>query len=195
MFPIKRIRCWWLVLALLCLPRLAAAAEFSALMQVTDAGKVVTGKIFVHDGKMRQEFNDEEGQTITIVRPDKKVVWVVIPRDRAYMELPLKPKLPGQFIQMPPDAMNKRQVGKDRLQGYDTEKYEIAVRDGSGLEQQTFWLAPKLGVPVKMECRARQFCLEYKAIKEGKVADRLFEVPPGYQKLASSRGFADKIQD
>jgi hypothetical protein len=195
MFRIKRISCWWLMLAVLCLPRLSAAAEFSALMLVKDAGKVVTGKIYVRGGLMRQEFNDEEGQTITIVRPDKKVVWVIIPRDRAYMELPLKPKLPGQFLQMPPDALHKLQVGKDRLQGYDTDKFEVSVQGGSGLEQQTIWLAPKLGLPIKLECRARKFCLEYNAIKEAKVADRLFELPPGYQKLGSSRGFADKIED
>jgi hypothetical protein len=194
MFPIKRIRFWWLILAVLCCPRLTAAAEFSALMLVKDAGKVVTGKIYVRDGQMRQEFNDDEGQTVTIVRPDKKVVWVIIPRDRAYLELPLKPKLPGQFLQMPPDALHKRQVGKDRLQGYETDKYELSVQGGSGLEQQTIWLAPKLGVPIKMECRERKFSLEYTAIKEGKVADRLFELPPGYQKLGSYRGFVDKIE-
>ena len=31
--------------------------------------------------------------------------------------------------------------------------------------------------------------------KEGKVADRLFELPAGYQKLATPRGFAEKVAD
>jgi hypothetical protein len=195
MFPLRKIRFWWLMLAACLIPGSLWAADFSALMLVKDGGRVVPGKIYVHDGKMRQEFSDEEGQTITIVRPDKKVVWVIIPRDRAYMELPLRyNKLPGQFIQVPPNAFGKRPAGKDRLNGYDTEKFQLSVPGGTGLEKQTIWVAQKLG-PIKLECPERQFCLEYKSIKEGAVADRLFELPPGYQKMASSRGFADKINN
>jgi len=193
MSALGRIWFWWVLLAVLSVAPAAAATEFSALMVVTDGGKVVPGKIYVRDGKMRQEFNDEEGQTVTIVRPDKKVVWVIIPRDRAYMELPLKTQLPGQFLQMPVGPLQKRQVGKDRLQGYETDKFEVTVRGGNGLEKQNIWVAAKLGVPIKMECRERNFCLEYKAIKEGGVAERLFELPPGYQKLTSPQGFADKL--
>ena len=73
------------------------------------------GKIYVQDALMRQEFNDAEGQTVTIVRPDKKVVWIIVPRERVYTELRLKGKLPGQFIQIPPDALSKRLVGKEAV--------------------------------------------------------------------------------
>ena len=64
----------------------------------------------------------------------------------------------------------------------------------AGMEIQTFWVAPKLGLPIKMECRARQFSLEYRSIKEEKVPDRLFALPPGLQKLSSIGGFADKVE-
>ena len=195
MFSVRRICFWWVMLGLLTAAPMAVAAEFSALMMVADGGKVVPGKIYVRDGKMRQEFSDEEGQTITIVRPDKKVVWVIMPRNRAYMELPLKPQLPGQFIQMPVGALQKRQVGKDRLQGYEADKFEVTVRGGSGLEKQHIWVAAKLGMPIKMECQERNFSLEYRSIKEGGVAERLFELPPGYQKLASPPGFATKLSE
>jgi len=43
-------------------------AEFSASMMVKDDAKIMPGKIQVSDGKLRQEFADEGGQTITIVR-------------------------------------------------------------------------------------------------------------------------------
>ena len=71
-------------------------------MIIKDGSKLFPGKIYVSDGKMRQEFIDERGQTVTIVRPDKKVVWVLIPPGRTYLEMPLKAKLPGQFLQIPP---------------------------------------------------------------------------------------------
>ena len=51
----KRLGYWWLLLVL-TVPGVAWGAEFSALMMVKDAAKVMPGKIYVHDGKMRQEF-------------------------------------------------------------------------------------------------------------------------------------------
>ena len=71
----KRIRFLWL--ALFLLPVTAWPAEFSAQMIVKDGDKTMPGKIYVRDGQMRQEFNDETGETITVVRPDKKVVWAL----------------------------------------------------------------------------------------------------------------------
>jgi hypothetical protein len=184
---------WFLVLALLALSAPAAAAQFSALMLIKDGEKVVTGRIFVQDGKMRQEFSDAEGQTVTIVRPDKKVVWITLPWERAYTEMPLKPKLPGQFIQIPPDALGKCLASKETVQGYETEKYEFSVRVGSSTERQTVWLAPKLGAPVKMISRPRNFSIEYKSIKEGAQPDRLFELPPGYKQLDPA-GFGSRVR-
>ena len=186
---------WGLLLLVLTVPAVAWGAEFSALMMVKDGVKTMPGKIYVSDGKMRQEFVDEQGQTITIVRPDQKVVWVILPRQRSYMEIPLTKKLPGQFIQIPPQAVGKRLVGQERVNGYDAEKYEVSVPVGRGLEKQTYWVAAKLGLPIKMECRERQFSLEYKSIREEKVPDRLFALPPGFQKLTSIGGFADKVEE
>jgi hypothetical protein len=186
---------WGLLSLVLTVPGVARGAEFSALMMVKDAAKVMPGKVYVQDGKMRQEFMDEAGQTITIVRPDLKVVWVILPQPRTYMAFPLGPKLPGQFLQIPPQASGRRPVGQERLNGYDTEKYEVNVPVGTSLEKQTYWVAPKLGLPIKMECRERQFSLEYKSIKEEKVPDRLFALPPGLQKLDSIGGFADRVEE
>ena len=189
-------RCWLFILPLLLIfSGPAAAAQFSALMMIKDGDNLIPAKIYVQDGKLRQEFNDAEGQTVTIVRPDKKVVWVIIPKDRAYLEMPLKHKLPGQFIQIPDDALSKRLVGKETVNGCEAERYEVTVRTGSGLEKQTIWLAPKLGTPVKMVCHERRFSVEYKSIKEAAQADRLFSLPPGYQKLQSFAGFAQRIEE
>ena len=69
-------------------------------MMIKDDAKVFPGKIYVSDGKMRQEFIDERGQTITIVRPDKKVVWV-LPPGRTYLEMPLTQNCPASSSRSP----------------------------------------------------------------------------------------------
>lgn len=175
---------WLLLVALALWPAAVPAAEFSGQMLTRVRETTVPGRIFVKDGKLRQEFIDDKGQTITILRPDKKLIWVILPLERVYMEVPLKPKWPGQFIQIPPDAKQKRLVGSERVNGYDAEKYEVAVSSREGLERQLYWVPAKLGVPIKVEVPARNFSIEYKDIKEGGVADRLFEIPPGFEKVS-----------
>ena len=182
----RKGKCRWLLLVALALwPAAAPAAEFSGQMLTRVRETTVPGRIFVKDGKLRQEFIDDKGQTITILRPDKKLIWVILPLERVYMEVPMKPKWPGQFIQIPPDARQKRPVGSERVNGYDAEKFEVTVSSREGLERQLYWVPAKLGVPIKVEVPARKFSSEYKDIKEGGVADRLFEIPPGFEKVST----------
>jgi outer membrane lipoprotein-sorting protein len=195
MWRFLRTHIWRLILlTLFLLPVTARAAEFSALMMLKDGAKTMPGKIYVKDGKMRQEFIDEEGRTVTIVRPDKKVIWIIMLQEKAYMEMAYKNQLPGQFIQIPPDALGKRQVGTETVNGYVADKYEVTVKGGNGVLKQTVWVAQKLQMPVKMVCKEKNFCLEYKSIREGGVAERLFALPPGFQKIATPTGFARKIE-
>lgn len=196
---IKQVTCtmppfWWVFLLILIIPALAWGADFSAQMIVKDGPKLFPGKIYVSDGKMRQEFIDERGQSVTIVRPDKKVVWVLIPPGRTYLEMPLTTKLPGQFLQIPPQAANKHLVGHDLIEGYETDKYQVSVPGGRSCEIQNYWVAKKLDLPIKMECKERHFSLEYKTIKEGKVPDRLFDVPPGYRKATTPQDFDSAVE-
>lgn len=176
----------FLVTAILC-PARAGAAEFSAKMILKDGATSTPGRIFIKGDKMRQEFQDADGHTVTIVRRDKRVIWVLLPRERTYTEVPLllKTRLPGQFLHIPPEALHKRKTGQEKLAGFDTEKYEVMVPGGQkGTLRQCYWLAPKLGLPLKMTCPEQQVSVEYRNIKEEPLPDRLFEIPPGYRKTS-----------
>lgn len=172
----------WLLLALMA-PLSVSGAEFSATMVLKQQGRVMPGKIYIKDGKMRQDFIDENGHTITIVRRDKRRVWIIMPWEKTYVELPLSVYLPGQFLQIPPEAVSRRRVCTEEMCGYQVDRIEISV---PGDSRQTYWVAPKLGVPIKAVCPARQYSVEYSNISERQLEDRLFEVPPGCQKVASS---------
>ena len=173
----------WLLLALALRPVPARPAEFAGQTLTRVRGVSVPGRIFVKDKKLRQEFSDEKGQTVTILRLDKKVVWVLLPVERTYMEEPLKSTWPGQFIQIPPEAKKKRLVGSERVLGYDAQKYQVSVPGKRGPEIQIFWVAPKLELPIKEEIPSRKFSIEYRDITERSIADRLFEIPKGYKKV------------
>ncbi len=176
-------------LILLTLPLRGLAAEFTANMVLKDGGKTMPGKIYVKGDKMRQEFIDEHGQSVTIVRKDKKVIWVIMPWEKAYVEMPLGKELPGQFLQLPANCLKKRKVCTEMVSGYPTERYQVTVPgDQFGPVIQTFWVCEKLGLPLKMDCKEKKFSVEYKDIKEGQVPDKLFEPPPGFQKVTNPTG-------
>jgi len=176
-----------LLLLTLALPAALVAAEFSAQMILTDKGLIMPGRMFVKDGKMRHEFVDDKGYTVTIVRQDKKVVWVIMPFEKCYVEMPLGANLPGQFLQIPKQAVSQRRVCSEEMNGYQVDRVEVNCPGGSaGVQRQTFWVSPKLGMPIKTVCTTRQFSVEYKNIREGKQRDRLFEIPPGCRKVAGT---------
>jgi len=185
----KTVRALPPLLLFLTLAPGAGAAEFTAELWIQEGEKTIPAKLSVKNGKKRHEFLDEEGHTVTIVRPDKKVIWVLLADKKLYMEMPLMSKLPGHFLQVPPDALSKRKVGVETVNGYQAEKLEVMVRSrAGGATRQTYWVSEKLGLPIKMVWAERGLTVEYRAIKEGKVADRLFEIPPGFQKQAEPSG-------
>lgn len=170
-------------------PASGAAAEFTAQMVLKDGDKTMPGKIYIKGDKMRQEFIDARGQSVTIVRKDLKKIWVVMPLDKIYLEMPVKRELPGQFLALPLDYLKKRPITTEILNGYPTQRIQVTVPgDSMGPMIQTFWLCEKLGMPIKMECREKRFSLEYRDIKEVVLDDKLFEPPPGFQKTTSPAG-------
>lgn len=166
-------------------PGSVRAAEFSAHMVLKDGSATTRGQIFIKGDKMRHEFLDAEGHTVTIVRRDKKVLWVLLPQERTYTEIPLRlsTRLPGQFLHIPTEALNRRKVGQETVAGLETEKYEVLLPGGErGALKQFYWISPKLGWPVKMTCPEKQIAVEYQNIREEPPPDRLFELPPGYRR-------------
>jgi len=172
----------WLLLALMT-PLGALGAEFSALLVLKQKGRVMPGKIYIKDGNMRQEFMDERGHTITIVRRDQRRVWVIMPWEKKYVELPLGVHLPGQFLEIPPEAVSRRRVCSEEMCGFEVERIQVTLPDGS---REIYWVASKLGMPIKKVCRDRPYTVEYTNIREKKLEDRLFEVPPDCKKVAST---------
>jgi len=66
----------------------AAFKNYSADMETTSAQGSFTSKVFFKDGKMRME-GAQGSKTINIIRPDKKVIWMLMFDSKTYMEIPL----------------------------------------------------------------------------------------------------------
>ena len=162
--------------------------EYSAWSVIETQMGVVKGKVYHAKTKERQELRGEMigVESIAIVRKDKKVVWVLMPASKTYMEQPLGE---GTSSNMPDGDYELTKIGLETLNGHKTtkSKFTCVLKDGKLLEG-FLWMTGD-GIIVKMDAagkdpeRDARVKIELTNIKIGKQDDSLFELPPGYNKL------------
>jgi outer membrane lipoprotein-sorting protein len=162
----------------------AQAAEFSATMVSQAQGQSMQGQVFVKGDKIRNDMNMGGESNITITRPDKKVVWIAMPQQKMYMEMPLSDKMQQKMMMKDPeDRAKMKLLGTETINGFDCDKYEMdTAYEGKSLKQYV-WIAKKLGMPIKSVSADGSMTMEYRDIKVGGVADSVFDLPQGYQKM------------
>jgi outer membrane lipoprotein-sorting protein len=186
--------CIWLIwLLVLAFPAWTCAAEFSATMSTQGADTPGTqGKIYVKGNKMRLEFSHGHEAHISIMQPDKQLVWMLMPAEKIYMEMPMTPQTKGKMLELPKDKARTKLLGSETVNGYATDKYETVEQVNGQTSKHYMWVAKKLGIPIKMTSLDGAFSMEYQNIQEGGVPDTLFEVPAGYQKMTMPAGMPMK---
>jgi outer membrane lipoprotein-sorting protein len=163
---------------------LALAAEFSADMVHKFGTMTKEGKIYVKGKKMRLEGG--MGQGPTIVNGETGTVCVLQPEQKMYMEMKGSTK-ETQPMQAEEDLAKLGQwkdLGTETVNGYQCDKKLFTYYD-KAKGTMTQWFSPKLQYPIKMVHSSPQgeTTVEYRNIKEGGVADSLFQVPAGYTKM------------
>jgi outer membrane lipoprotein-sorting protein len=137
-------------------------------------------------------------QMTTIARGDKKALWILQPGRKTYMEIDLRSSPQGadlrkslqidQIVQTlgGRNAVTQKSLGKEMANGYLCDKYLISPKVKTpGRSAMTFWVSKKLGMPLRVKSQGSPgMTMDFKNIREGKVADSLFEIPKGYKKTA-----------
>ncbi len=157
----------------------AKASEFSADMFIVPKGdEPMQGKIFVKGDKVKQETCGDDETQVMIIRPDRKLTWMLSPEEKTYIEMPYQ-SADKTFEEWTADKeKNAKFLGEETVSGMPCRKYEI-MEDG---EKTSLWIAKQFPFPIKIE--DSEMTLEYKNIKLGPLDDSLFELPAGYEKIA-----------
>jgi hypothetical protein len=157
-----------------------AAMEFSADVVIVPKGdEPMKGKIFVKGDKVRQETSDEGETQVMIIRPDKKLTWMITPEEKTYMETPYQPSDKTFEEWTAEKEKNGKFLGEETVSGMPCKKYET-IEDG---EKTVFWISKQFPFPIKIE--DSEMTMEYKNIKLGLLNGPLFELPAGYEKMAA----------
>ena len=157
------------------------AQEFSADFSSKGPGGVNTGKIFNANYKSRMEV----GGIITIAKIDQNKAWVIMPKEKTYMEMALNSKTVIAGDKSLPGEVERKLIGKENLDGKVVDKYRIVYTAGTKTQALYSWIIPDSGIPVKTVAEDGSWEVEYKNIQIGKQPDSLFEIPSGYSKFAA----------
>ncbi len=165
------------------------AAEFSGDMTIqSSAGGDLTGRIFVRGNDLRQELDTPVGVQTTIINQGKGVMYVLLPGQNMYMEMPNSQvtldegeSFEGKFS----EEGKVTNLGTETVEGYLCDKWNIVYKDQS-LGESTIWIARDINYPIKIHLRNPQdtATIQYSNISEADLQDDLFVLPEGYQKFS-----------
>lgn len=163
---------------------IAQPREFSALIVTKSARMTQSMRMYFKEKKSRMEM--QGNSRYNILREDKQVMWMVMPDEKKYMEMPFKPFKPQEKPQIEKKIMgevSRAEIGAEVIDGHPTKKYEITYKSGDRTDKMYQWLATDLNFPIKTAAIDGSWSTEFKDIKIGHQPDSLFEPPAGYEKV------------
>lgn len=175
-----------LVLAAALLLGTAAVASafqgFGADVVSVNGNQTTHGKIIVAEDRMRLE----KGGTVTITRLDKKVVWLLIPAQKMYMEQSFRPENIVPAPEATAGEAGRELLGKEAVNGRMANKYLVTVRMGGKRSSFLLWVAADAPLPLKTAAEDGAWTQEYRNVDVGEPDPALFEIPDGYKNFAMS---------
>lgn len=181
----------------------ASGLELSATaIQTLPQGKTMTGRLFLSNGKMRQEMT-QDGQTrITITDPQQNIAWMLNPERKEYVEMkgpprgaggmpgsvghaPL-PDEPGHPCQQKESGLTCTKLGTEAVNGRQADKWEFVAAQGQESYRTVMWIDQRMRMPLRAEFPGGMVS-ELKDVKEGPQPPDLFQVPADYKKVEMPR--------
>jgi len=167
----------------------AGAAEFSADMTINSAtGGEMTGKVFVKGNALRQQFDTPMGPQVTIIEPGAAFMYVLLPGQKMYMEVPNSQVTLDEGEDMEAKFSAQGTVtnkGSETIEGYKCEVYHIVYNDPN-MGEATVWVSRDLNYPLKIHTKNPQDTATfiYTNVVEEQLDKGLFSLPKGYVKFS-----------
>lgn len=162
--------------------------EFSARMVSEIGGRRSEAQLYVQGNKYRIEpqagISTALGYAgVSIVRFDKREVWLVLSRRRQVLVVPaqredrllLAPELDGET--------KRKLVGPSKAGGRDARLFELEVNLGGEVERYYEWVDAEHGLMLKLMSRDREWLLKYEHVRFNPQPGYFFESPLGYARV------------
>ncbi|MCE5201231.1 MAG: hypothetical protein LLF78_01780 [Synergistaceae bacterium] len=162
------------------------ATEFSASFIEKDAGAEQKGKVYIAGDMSRYEIAGSN--EIVVTREDKKVIWLIFPKLRRYVEQEYI-GAPKQNLSSPQEIdtgdLSREFIGHEMVDSYRLKKFLVTVKYNKGETKDQYyeWYRDNFPVPVKTQSLDGRTSYEYTNIKLGRPNMELFAEPKGYKKV------------
>lgn len=167
--------------------------EYSAdRIMETEAG-TFEGKVYAAKDKERSETTMRNMQSVMILRRDKQIGYMLMPSQKMYqqMDLAQAQQQSGQPQSEGKDQVDITEVGTEIIEGQNTTKYKLIMKDGSA---GGFMWFTKDGILMKMDTVVKngrdksRMTVTLRNLKIGPQDAALFEVPAGFNPMPSFGG-------
>ena len=176
----------------------------------------VTMKVISLDGKTRSEVDMAQvksaelppeatanlkqmgmDRVISIMRPDKKTIYLMYPGLQAYVDMPFAKEEAEAFEK--DVKMEKTQLGKETIDGHPCTKNKVEVINDKGEKQEmTVWNATDLkDFPVQIQAQEKDtiILMRYKEVQFVKPDAKQFDPPTGYKQYADNQQVMQKAME
>jgi len=126
-------------------------------------------------------------QVISIIRPDKKIIYIIYPEQKCFMTMPM-PKEDADAIAKTP-KIEKTALGKETIDGHACVKNKVLITDDKGQTlEATIWTANDLKdfpLQIKTTEKENTSIVKYKQVQFTKLDAKQFDPPAGYTEYNS----------
>lgn len=159
------------------------ALEFTADQVTKIQGKLQKANIYYRDTMWRIEHHTMGPVNVSIVRKDKKLVWLLLSRMKHFKTIPYSPDHDLRVTEQLDGEISRQEIGTEVRDGHPTILYEVTTRHGEQIEEYYQWLATDIRFPMKLAKKDGSWIVEYHHVKMRSVSDYLFNLPVNFQPL------------
>jgi len=184
-FPVMRLICC--IVSTLCGLLFAGspvwALEFTADRITKVDGRTGKAVVYYRDDRWRIEHHAMGPVSVSIVRKDKQVVWLLLSRMKHFKTMPYSAEQDLMVTETLTGEISREQIGTETREGHPTILYEVTTKHGELIESYYQWVATDLHFPMKLAKKNGSWIVEYQHVKMRSVPDSLFNLPVNFQPL------------
>jgi len=170
-------------------------SEFTADSSIAANGQTAESKLFYAGDRWRLEERRPKGEyRVTIFREDRKSLFVLWPDKQRYIIQPL-PEKEFKILarRKPGEEVERTELGHEDISGYATIKYRVKYKVRQANAERIIasieWFSKKLDFVIQSETEDGLSSTKIMNIREGKLDNKLFEIPADYQPLSKKDVF------
>ena len=159
------------------------ALEFTADRITKVDGRTGKAVVYYRDDRWRIEHHAMGPVSVSIVRKDKQVVWLLLSRMKHFKTMPYSAEQDLMVTETLTGEISREQIGTETREGHPTILYEVTTKQGELIESYYQWVATDLHFPMKLAKKNGSWIVEYQHVKMRSVPDSLFNLPVNFQPL------------